>query len=539
MTEPIRVEPNAATGAADAVEAADVVETTEATELAPVEPEATAPPPLAEGREGQELAAVHFVAEYWPYARSGGLAEAVRGIATFQAASDIPVAVFMPLYREVREAYPELRPVWGPYPVPLGGRTEQARLLEAPGPPQNPRVLFVEHAGFFDRDGIYGEDGDYPDNHLRFGFFNLAALLALPDMANVPVVVHAHDWHAALAPVYLRTVLSGQKVFDRMASILSIHNAGYQGHFDPQVLLQVGLPARLFHWEKLEWYGQLNWLKGGLVFADYVTTVSPTHATELRTPAGGFGLHHSFIGLGDRFSGIRNGIDLDVWNPATDAELVRTFSVEDLSGKALCKREIQRAYGLAEAPRKPLFGMTARLVGQKGLDLILGDELLLRTDAQFVFLGAGEPRYEKALAELAAAAPDRIAVEFKFREPLEHQLLGGADLLLMPSQYEPCGLTQMRAQRYGALPVARRVGGLADTIDDQLTGFLFDEYTTEGLERAIGRAIATYKSDPEAWREHMVVAMGRDFGWGSSAEQYLDVYRRALRQHAAGARAKP
>ncbi len=483
-------------------------------------------------RPAEELAVVHLVAEYWPYARTGGLAEAVRGIATFQAASGTPVTVFMPLYRSVREAYPELEPAHEPYVVQVGPRSEEARIYQIPGQRQNPRVLFIENREYFDRDGIYGEDGaDYPDNPSRFAFYNLAVLQVLPELADVPVVVHAHDWHTALAPVYLRTEFAGQPGYDRLASVISVHNAGYQGHFEPHVLADIGLPLELFHWRWLEWYGMVNWLKGGLVFSDYATTVSPTHAHELRTPAGGFGLHHSFIGLQDRFVGIRNGIDVEVWNPETDSDIRAMFSSSDLSGKARCKADLQKACGLPELPRMPLFGMTARLVQQKGLDLILGDALLYRTEAQFIFLGSGDPEYAAALRRIAEAMPDRVAVDTDFQEVKEHRLLAGADLLLMPSQYEPCGLTQMRAQRYGTIPVVRRVGGLADTVEDQVTGFLFDEYTTDGLRTAMSRATGLYRDQPEAWEDHMVEAMGRDFGWRSSAHLYLDVYRRALAAH--------
>ncbi|WP_419948394.1 glycogen synthase [Candidatus Palauibacter sp.] len=475
---------------------------------------------------------VHLVAEYWPYARTGGLAEAVRGIATFQAAQGTPVTVFMPLYRSVREAYPDLVPITDSFRVRVGPRVEEVTILQHPGPRRNPRVLFVDHPGFFDRQGIYGEGGgDYGDNPLRFACYSLAALEILPELATVPVVVHAHDWHAALAPVYLRTRLGGRDVYDRMAAVLSVHNAGYQGLQRPEVLPHLGLPRDVFHWRRMEFYGYLNLLKGGLVFSDYATTVSPTHAHELRTTAGGFGLHGSFIEMGDRFLGIRNGIDLDVWNPATDPLIEATYSRADLSGKVACKQALQREYALPEEPRTPLYGMTARLVAQKGLDLLLEGGLLERAEGQFIFLGAGEPRYEAALRDVAGRHPHRIAVDTDFDEAKEHRLLAGADLLLMPSLYEPCGLTQMRAQRYGAFPVARRVGGLADTIEDQMTGFLFDGYTAEDLEVALGRAVAAYNGNRDAWAEHMVEAMSRDFGWANSAQRYLDVYRRALAAH--------
>lgn len=483
-------------------------------------------------RPAEELAVVHLVSEYWPYARTGGLAEAVRGIAVYQAEHGTPVSVFMPLYRQVREAFPDLEPLREPFTVQVGPRVEQVQIYQPPGPRQNPRVLFIGNEEYFDRKGIYGEnETDYPDNHRRFALYNLAVLQVLPDLLHVPVVVHAHDWHTALAPIYLRTRFARRDVYDRMASVLSVHNAGFQGHFERESLPDIGLPPQLFHWRGMEWYGQANWLKGGLAFTDYATTVSPTHAHELRTPAGGFGLHFAFIGLQDRFIGIRNGIDLDVWDPEHDPEIAANYSREDPSGKAVCKAALQREHGLPEEPRIPLFGMTARLVGQKGLDLIIEEGVLRQAEAQFIFLGAGEKRYEDALRALAVADPAHVAVDTAFNEPKEHRLLAGADMLLMPSLYEPCGLTQMRAQRYGALPVARRVGGLADTIEDQVTGFLFDDFTSEDLSVAIGRATGTYLSDPEAWAIHVVEAMGRDFGWAGSAARYLDLYRRALAAH--------
>jgi starch synthase len=482
----------------------------------------------------EEIGVVHLVAEFWPFARTGGLAEAVRGMAEHQARVGIRTAVFMPFYGEVRERHPELRPFGEPFRFRLGSRAEEGRLFHLPDPAGGPEVYFVEHGGYFDRAGIYANGGtDYPDNHLRFGFYCRAVLEALPQVFSGAVVLHAHDWHAALAPVYLRAVLSGNGYYDRLPAVLTVHNAGFQGHFGYEALEELGLPDSLFDWQHLEWYGRVNCLKGGLVFSDHATTVSPTHAHELRTRQGGFGLHETFIGLQDRFSGILNGIDLSIWDPETDPEIEATYSTEDLSGKKACKRWLQEASGLASDPSVPLFGMTARLVEQKGLDLILGSGLLSEAPAQFVFLGTGEARYERALAELAAAAPERIAVRFEFTETREHRLLAGADLLLMPSLYEPCGLTQMRAQRYGVIPVARRVGGLTDTIQDQVTGFLFDEYEPWALEEAVRRALDLF-GDGDSWVGHMRKAMARDFGWHRSAEQYLDVYARVLEWHGVG-----
>jgi starch synthase len=470
---------------------------------------------------------VHLTAEYWPFARTGGLGEAVSGLASFQAAAGMPTTVVLPLYRQVRETTPTLERAGPPLSVEIGGQTETAWLHRAQEGGTGPQVYFIEHPDFFDRSGIYGDDtGDYPDNARRFAFFSLAALHVLPQIAPEAQVVHAHDWHAALAPAYLRLTLAGQAFYDRLASVLSIHNAGFQGHFPPETMTAVGLPTELYNPAVFEWYGRMNALKGGIAHSDYAVTVSPTHAKELCTAEGGFGLHDTFIDLGERLVGILNGIDARAWDPETDAHLVANFSASDLAGKRRSKAALQEAYGLPERASTPLFGMSARLVSQKGLDLVLGADLL-ETDAQYIFLGAGEHRYHTALAELAASAPERVAVEFAFTDHLEHRLLAGADLLLMPSLYEPCGLTQMRAQRYGAVPVARRVGGLVDSIVDGVTGILFNEYTPAALQQAVERALALYH-DRAAWRTLVRQVMEKPSGWEGSASRYLEVYQRAL-----------
>jgi len=480
-----------------------------------------AAPPLRTG-------VVHLTAECWPLARTGGLGEAVNGLATFQAAAGTPAVVVMPLYRSVRQTAPNLERVGASFSVAVGPRTEEARLYRIPASGAPPRVFLIEHPGFFDRSGIYGDNGsDYPDNARRFAFFCLAALAALPKIAPDAQVLHAHDWHTALAPVYLRTVFGEYPFYSGLGTVLSVHNAGFQGHFPAATMGELGLSLELFTWRAFEWYGRTNVLKGGLAFTDAAVTVSPTHARELRTLEGGFGLHETFIGLGDRLAGILNGIDTELWNPATDAAITANYSAEDLAGKRWCKAALQRAYGLPQRAPAPLFGMSARLVSQKGLDIVLGADLLSRTDAQFIFLGAGEQRYHQALAALAALAPERVAVEFAFSDRREHELLAGADLLLMPSLYEPCGLTQMRAQRYGTIPVARGVGGLADSIEHGDTGFLFAAYTPAALEEAVRTAVARYRDDV-AWPAMTRRAMRRSFGWERSVAQYDDVYRRAL-----------
>jgi starch synthase len=472
-------------------------------------------------------------AEYFPYARTGGLAEAVSGLAQFQRAAGLNVAAILPLYRTVRDVEPDLEPVGPPFLVAMGGRTEEARVFRAARPGPGPKVFFIEHLDYFNRPGIYGENAiDYPDNARRFAFFALAALTALPRLVAGPVLLHAHDWHTALVPVYLRTTLTGERFAASATTVLSVHNPGYQGHFAPETMPDIGLPWEIYNWRQMEWYGKVNFLKGGLAFTDFVTTVSPTQARELRTPGGGFGLHEVFLALGNRLAGVLNGIDQRAWNPATDTQITARYSADHLEGKRRCKAALQRSFGLPQRRKTPVFGMTGRLVTQKGLDLILGAQALLAADAQFVFLGSGEQRYEQALVELASSAPNRIGVQLDFSDRLEHRLMAGADIFLMPSLYEPCGLTQMRSQLYGAPPVVRNVGGLKDTVEDGVTGFSFGPYTPEAFAGAAFRALDHY-ADPARWHAMVRRGMARDFSWERSVATYLDVYRRALARTAA------
>jgi len=470
---------------------------------------------------------LHLTAELWPYARTGGLGQAVADIATFQAKSGMKTAVLLPLYREARHHAGELEPVCPPFSVQIGGTAERLRCWEVAAASDRPRILLLEHDASFNRAGLYGENGaDYPDNFRRFALFALGAIEVAAQLGGPDVLIHAHDWHTALTPVYARAAHDQRSDLSHIPCVITVHNGGFQGVFGREVLSAVGLPEFLWSLDYMEWFGRLNYLKGGLVLADMVTTVSPTHAAEIRSEVGGFGLHDVFRRLGDRLLGIRNGIDVDIWDPTRDPDLPAHYRAENVRGKSRCKAALQRAWHLPELSRTPLFAMSARLVAQKGLDLIVGSRRLLEGDAQFVFLGSGEARYEAALAELSRTYPERIAVNTAFTDTLEHRLLAGADFLLMPCLYEPCGLTQMRAQIYGTLPVARRVGGLTDTIIDGVTGFLFDEYTPAALDAGLDRAVALYQDRPEL-RERIRDAMRRDFSWTEPLAQYAAVYRRA------------
>lgn len=471
---------------------------------------------------------VHITSEYSPFARSGGLAEAVAGLARVQVQGGANVVVFLPLYRTVRDCAPDLAPLGRPISVDLGYRSEEVRFFREVRAPEGPKVVFVDIPSAFARGGLYGEHGrDYVDNARRFALFSRAVLDAIPRLIGGPVLVHAHDWHASLALLYMRTYAELRERFAGTPTVLTVHNAGYQGHFPASMLNECGIPPEVYTFEHAEWYGRINFLKAGLTFADMVMTVSPNHATELRTPGGGFGLQEVFQWLGNRFTGIINGIDQQVWDPSRDDQITAMYHADDPTNKAKCKAALQRSFGLPQRRRTPLFGFTGRIVAQKGLDLILNSHLVRHLDAQFVFLGAGEPRYEAALTALAQARPLHVGVQLEFTDRLEHRLMAGADLFLMPSQYEPCGLTQLRAQRYGALPIGRRVGGIADTIEDDATGFLFDAFEPPALDWAIQRALARFHN-PAAWLPRMKTAMMRDFGWDRSAERYAEGYRRAI-----------
>ncbi|HET9383953.1 MAG TPA: glycogen/starch synthase [Gemmatimonadales bacterium] len=470
---------------------------------------------------------LHLTAELWPYARTGGLGQAVAGLAEYQAASGTESHVVLPLYREARERAGELEPLCTPFTVESGGRRAEVRCWRRVGDGY-PHILFLEHNPSFDRAGIYGEDGhDYPDNARRFALFASAAIEIARRIGDGNLILHAHDWHASLVPVFLRRVYRTEPALQRLPAVLTVHNGGFQGVFPYHVLQDIGLPQDMWSPDFMEWYGRLNYLKGGLLYADMVTTVSPTHAFELLTDVGGFGLQHSFRALGDRLVGIRNGIDVDNWDPTKDSHIAARFTADDLSGKIRNKAALQDIWNLPRRDHVPVFGMSARLVAQKGLDQIVASQSLRQLDAQFLFLGAGEARFENALRELATRYPDRIAVNTAFTDALEHQLLAGADFLMMPSLYEPCGLTQMRAQLYGALPVARRVGGLADTIEDGVTGILYDAYSPEAFDHAVQRAVTLYQDRP--WFTELAKgAMRKDFSWRQPAEAYAAVYRRAV-----------
>ncbi len=461
--------------------------------------------------------------EATPFIKTGGLADVIGALpAALQAGGD-DVAVVLPFYREAR--VPSAQRLWANHPVWVGSNAYpvNVHLAVERGVP----YYFIESPALFDRDGVYVDAGgrDFPDNHLRFAVFSRAAL-SLVRYAFRPDVIHCHDWQAALVPVYLRNVLSSDPTFLGIKTLFTIHNLGYQGLFPASVLPEIGLDGSVFHMGGLEFFGRVNVLKGGVVYSDAVSTVSKGYAREIQTPEFGFGLEGLLSSRADSLTGIVNGVDYTDWNPETDPHLAANYSAEDLSGKRICKKDVIERFGLPlEAMDRPLIGIVSRFVDQKGFDLLadVAGELAAE-DLCVVALGTGDPEYEKMFRELAAAHPSKIAARIAYDDPLAHQIEGGADIFLMPSRYEPCGLNQIYSLRYGTVPVVRATGGLDDTIEES-TGFKFNEYSGLALLTAVREALAAYR-DPRRWKDLMLNGMKKDFSWRASAAEYSDLYRR-------------
>jgi starch synthase len=402
------------------------------------------------------------------------------------------------------------------------------------------KVWFIEHQRFFGRRGIYDEGREYADNAFRFGLLSKAAMQVCKDTGWIPDVIHVHDWPTAVTAALLKTWDRVMSPLSQTASVLTIHNIGYQGVYHAGVMNYLGVGWEHFTGNKFEDHGKINLLKAGIHFADAITTVSPNHAREILTPAGGMGLAPQVNARAADFSGILNGCDYEHWNPATDTLIPARYTPDDLTGKAACKSALQQRFGLQQNPKTPIFGMVSRFAPQKGFGL-LGDALprVLNTmAAQVVVLGNGERHTEDFFNWLARAYPGRAGVYIGFNVELSHLIEAGADFFLMPSRYEPCGLNQMYSLKYGTLPIVRATGGLDDTVqnyDQQTgagTGFKFWEPTPTALYNTIGWANATWYDRPEHIAKLRQQAMAQDFSWAKSAAQYVEVYRRAIaRRH--------
>lgn len=452
--------------------------------------------------------------EVHPYSKTGGLGDVLGTLPGALAALGAEVATISPLHRCVRRHGPERTDLR--LRVPLGNGAVETPVW------RKGDAWFLEHDPFFDRDGLYsGPWGDHGDNLARFTFLARGAMELLA-ATGMPDVLHAHDWQAGLTPVYARTLYAGAAA--RTRTLFSIHNLAYQGNFRSTDLPLTGLDPGLYNWKQLEFYGKLNFMKAGLVFADALSTVSPTYAQEIQTQEHGYGLDGVLRERAGVLHGVLNGVDYAEWNPETDPHLAARYTAKDPSGKAACKADLQRRCGWAERPDVPLIAMVTRLAEQKGVELVLaGLEGLLAEDVQLVLLGNGDARYEDAFRSWASRRGDRFSAHIGFDPVFAHRIEAGADLFLMPSRYEPCGLNQLYSLRYGTVPVVRATGGLRDTVKDGATGFSFERYEAGAMLEALRRALAAYR-DRGGWKGLMAAGMAQDYGWAASARAYLQLY---------------
>jgi len=467
-------------------------------------------------------------AELFPYVKVGGLADVMGALPQALDALGADVRLLLPAYPALKDALPHLKPALE-IPDLLGAG--KARLLLG-RTDEGTRIYLLDAPPLFDRPGGPYDDG-LGDSQLRFGALSWASahLARFGDGAGwKPQVLHAHDWQAALAPAYL--ALGGAP---RPASVITIHNIAYQGSYPREVLETLSLPASSFSLEGVEFYGSLNFLKAGLAYADRITTVSPTYAREIQQPGGGRGMEGLLAHRSDRVSGILNGVDEGVWNPTCCPFLDSRYDLKHITARKPNKAALQREMGLDEDASAPLFGVISRLQEIKGLDMLPPNlDHLLALGAQLVVLGSGDPVLEAVFQEAAQLHPGRIAARIGYDEALSHRILAGVDVLLVPSREEPCGLTQLYAMRYGALPLVRCTGGLADTVvdtnpatlaDGSATGFVFDAADAWVLGEALGRAAGLFRGDPAAWSQVQRQGMAQRFGWSASAKRYLELYK--------------
>jgi starch synthase len=458
-----------------------------------------------------------------PFIKTGGLADVLGALPKALVRAGEQVAVVIPLYRRVsvREAtlvYERLR-------FSLGMRSFEANILEKME--QGVRYFFVQIPELYDRDGLYdGPGGEYPDNHIRFGALCQAALGVVRHLFPADII-HCHDWQAGLLPVLVRDIYAGHPAYSSIRLVFTIHNLGYQGSYGRGAMADLGLPDRLFRIDLLAHYGNLNFLKAGLVYSHFLTTVSRTYAAEIQTPEFGFNLDGLLRARRDSLFGILNGVDYEAWDPATDKKIARNYDVAHLEGKPECKAALLKQMGLPESLMgRPLFGIVSRFAWQKGFDFLasVGNDFAAE-DVGLVVLGSGDAGLEDFFNRFAQAYPHKVAVKIGYDDALAHQIEAGSDLFLMPSRYEPCGLNQIYSLKYGTLPVVRATGGLEDTIDDD-TGFKFWGYNGYELLQCIRFAINQF--DKERWKRMMKTAMLRDHSWDVSAKEYIGLYGRLM-----------
>ena len=473
---------------------------------------------------------VLFVAsECTPFAKTGGLGEVIGALPKALHSLGLDVRVVVPLYAGM--PWREFEPLEGVLTVPMWYGAAHARIRLGRLPGSRVPLYCLEHHRYFDRPHLYGSPTDaYPDNLERFAFLSRGALELTKALGWIPDVIHAHDWQTALVPAYVDTVERAQPL-EAAATVYTIHNLAYQGVYDAGAMFITGLGSEHYHSRQFEHFGTLNLTKAALYRSTMVTTVSRTYAREIRTPDYGCGLDGVLTGLGESLVGVANGIDVEEWNPATDPRLVARFDASDLTGKAWCKAALQQEAGLPARPTVPLLAVIARLVPQKGVD-VLAEALdrILAWDLQLVILGSGDPEAERFFASRARSRPDRLCAWIPFDDTRAHRVQAGADFFVMPSRFEPCGLGQLYAKRYGTLPIVRATGGLVDTVtsyDERSgagTGFVFHDLNAGSLADTIGWSVSTWYDRPAHIESMRRRAMSDDHSWNRAAREYVGLY---------------
>ena len=478
----------------------------------------------------------HIASECVPYIKTGGLADMVGALPKALKNLGHEVIVILPLYAPIDYQRHHLQPTLGPLGVWMGNAEEWCAVHTAQMGEIS--VYFIDAQKYFARPGLYhdADFNDYLDNPRRFGFFTRAALQLCHDLGFAADIIHCHDWQSALAPAYLKIWHWNDPLLGKTASLLTIHNLAYQGVYNSAHYDYLGLQWSNFTPDKFEDHGQVNFLKGGIHYADMVNTVSPNYAQETRTPQLGYGLAPYLTSKGENYTGILNGADYDTWDPSIDPHIPARFSSTNLRGKAVCKRELQRRFLLEESADIPVIGVVSRLVAQKGLDLLAQtiDGILKDTRLHFVLLGSGDKRLEAFFGDLPRLYPGRAGSYIGYNDELSHWIEAGCDFFIMPSIYEPCGLNQMYSLRYGTLPIVRATGGLDDTVQqyNELTGsgtgFKFLDATPSAIYNTVGWAVSTYFDRPYHIYQMILSAMKQDFSWERSAKAYVDAYAQAI-----------
>ena len=478
--------------------------------------------------------------EVVPFAKSGGLADVAGSLPIALKRLGLDVRLVLPFYRIIREGNYEFRPILKKLEVPIGKENFRANVLETQLRPGIP-VYLIEREDLYDRPNLYGNPGgDYYDNLERFSFFAHAALRLTEALSFKPHVVHCHDWQTGLVPALIKGPYEDIPTLSGVASVFTIHNLGYQGLFPEEKFPVTGLPkTKFFHAEGLEYWGKFSLLKAGINYSEAITTVSPTYAKEIQTPEYGMGMEGILRRRSAWLHGILNGVDYTCWDPARDSHLSAKYSPEDLVGKARCKTSLINQLNLDPSlTERPLLGMISRLDAQKGLDLlvkILDD--FLELDIGLVVMGSGDEQIQEAIQQAADRHPGQVGLSIGFNEPLAHEIMAGVDIFLIPSRYEPCGLTQMYALKYGTVPVVRATGGLDDTINHfdaeagTGNGFKFSRYESKAFYASIQEAVSLFQN-AKLWKRIVANGMRADFSWDRSAQMYLELYRSVMERPA-------